>query len=474
MGRTRISRSTEESTSIERQREFIAAWAEQNGHEVIGWAEDIDVSGSLDPFETPSLGEWLKDERLHEWDIIVSWKLDRITRRAIPMGKLFGWLMENQKTLVCTSDSIDLSTPMGRLIAYVIATIAEGELEAIRERSKVSHKKLKELGRYAGGRVLYGQRPVAHEDAGWKLDIDEHAAEILNLIIDKLFAGQSVDSIAFDLNEMGELSPSDYQRQWYGNKVRGTKWSSTAIRRLLRSKSLLGYATEDGATMRDSKGAAILRAPALVTREKYDRIQSELEARSRVPQRTLRASPLLGIVLCLDCGQRMYYYCSTRNPDRKYYYCQRDHGRVSIRAERAADDVESLFLEKYGDMKIREKVFIQAENHEVELEDARKAVEEISSFLSTASSATVRSRLMEQLGALDSRITELEALPSRDARWEFVDGKQTYGEAWKAANTDERRALLLKWGITVSFRRRGNAVESVLNEPEDALNRLTA
>jgi len=133
LGRVRLSRLTEESTSAARQREIIEQWAKANDHEIVGWAEDVDVSGSVDPFDTPQLGGWLR--RPDEWDILCAWKLDRVGRRAIPLNKLFGWTLENRKVLVCVSDNIDLSTWVGRLVANVIAGVAEGELEAIRERT---------------------------------------------------------------------------------------------------------------------------------------------------------------------------------------------------------------------------------------------------------------------------------------------------------------------------------------------------
>ena len=149
LGRIRLSRVTEESTSVERQRELIQQWADSNDHAIVGWAEDLDVSGGVDPFDTPGLGPWLTDqEKIHQWDILCSWKLDRISRRAIPMHKVFGWLQENEKTLVCVSDNIDLSNWVGRMVASVIAGVAEGELEAIRERTRGSQKK---LGRQVGG-----------------------------------------------------------------------------------------------------------------------------------------------------------------------------------------------------------------------------------------------------------------------------------------------------------------------------------
>src|SRR6202012_4830091 len=157
----------------ERQREIITSWAAANDHQIVGWAEDLDVSGSVDPFDTPALGAWL-NERSHEFDVVCAWKLDRMGRDAIRLNKLFGWCLDNGKTVVSATEGIDLSTPVGRLIANVIAFLAEGELEAIRERTKASQKKLREQGRWGGGKPLYGYRAAEREDgAGWEMVPDE-------------------------------------------------------------------------------------------------------------------------------------------------------------------------------------------------------------------------------------------------------------------------------------------------------------
>ncbi len=155
LGRLRLSRSTDESTSISRQRQIIEQWAEGHGHTLAGWAEDIDVSGSIDPFETRQLGQWLNN-RAPDFDVICAWKLDRLGRNAIQLNKLFGWCLDHDKTVVSCSESIDLSTPVGRLIANVIAFLAEGELESIRERTRASRTNLRELGRWPGGKPPYG------------------------------------------------------------------------------------------------------------------------------------------------------------------------------------------------------------------------------------------------------------------------------------------------------------------------------
>jgi hypothetical protein len=55
-----------------------------------------------------------------------------LSRRVISLNKLFGFVQEHGKTLASVSESLDLSTWIGRLVANVIAGVAEGELEAIR------------------------------------------------------------------------------------------------------------------------------------------------------------------------------------------------------------------------------------------------------------------------------------------------------------------------------------------------------
>ncbi|AEJ93574.1 serine integrase [Mycobacterium phage Airmid] len=490
LGRIRLSRVMEESTSVERQREIIETWARQNDHEIIGWAEDLDVSGSVDPFETPALGPWLTDHRKHEWDILVAWKLDRLSRRAIPMNKLFGWVMENDKTLVCVSENLDLSTWIGRMIANVIAGVAEGELEAIRERTKGSQKKLRELGRWGGGKPYYGYRAQEREDAaGWELVPDEHASKVLLSIIEKVLEGQSTESIARELNERGELSPSDYLRHRAGKPTRGGKWSNAHIRQQLRSKTLLGYSTHNGETIRDERGIAVRKGPALVSQDVFDRLQAALDSRSfKVTNRSAKASPLLGVLVCRVCERPMHlrqHHNKKRGKTYRYYQCvggvEKTHPANLTNADQMEQLVEESFLAELGDRKIQERVYIPAESHRAELDEAVRAVEEITPLLGTVTSDTMRKRLLDQLSALDARISELEKLPESEARWEYREGDETYAEAWNRGDAEARRQLLLKSGITAAAEMKGRearvnpgVLHFDLRIPEDILERMSA
>lgn len=491
LGRIRLSRASEESTSVERQREIIEQWAAANDHTVIGWAEDLDISGSVDPFDTPALGPWLTQHRLGEYDIVCAWRLDRLSRRAIPMNKLFGFIIDNEKTLVCVSENLDLSTWIGRMIANVIAGVAEGELEAIKERTRASQQKLRELGRWGGGIVFYGFNPAEHPTAGWVWERDDHSAGVLQEAISRVLDGESTESIAGLLNHRGELAPSDYTRQRNGNPVQGKKWSNNGLRTLLRSQSLLGHMTHKGVTVRDDEGNPIRKGPALIERDVFDRLQSALEAKAfSVTNRSVNASPLLGVAVCGFCERSMHlrqHHNKQRGKTYRYYQCLggwssghgvREHEPNIMTAGDLEELVRDTFLDEVGTENVRERVFVQAESHQIELNEAVRAVEEITPLLGTITSGTMRKRLTEQLTALDKRIAALEKLPIQESRFEYRETDATYHDAWFAAGTEGKRQLLLKSGITAAVKVRGKtrqtpgSLEFELRMPGDVRDRL--
>lgn len=450
LGRIRLSKLTDESTSAARQRDIIAGWADSNGHEVIGWAEDLDVSGSIDPFHAPALKGWW--DRHDEWDILCAWKLDRIGRQAIPLNKVFGWMLDHGKTLVCVSDNIDLSTWVGRLVANVIAGVAEGELEAIRERNLASRRALLESGRWPGGRVPWGYKPIQQTNGGYRLEQIPEKAAWLQGIVREICDGAAVKAVA-------ERESIPY----------------STMRKLLKSKSLLGHAISNGNTVRDREGSPVLLGEPILTQPEWDRLQAALQSRRVEPVRR-NVGPMTGVIECGVCGQTMYHRKYERDYGRhnyRYYYCPVH--RDMLDAEMIEESLETTFLDAVGSKPVLERVFQPAENHQIALEEAVRAVDELSTLLGTITSTTMRSRLTEQMRALDFRIAHLEKLPTQPAGWIYKETGQTYADKWGKSDIEQRRALLTTSGIRFRIHRiAGNAINAELHEPHDAADRLNA
>ncbi|CAN5579883.1 recombinase family protein [soil metagenome] len=444
LGRLRLSVATDESTSIARQREAITAWAESNGSTVVGWAEDSDVSGSVDPFDAPQLGDWLNN-RADEFDVIAAWKLDRLSRNSIKLNKLFGWCLDHGKSVVSTSEAIDLGTPVGRLIANVIGFLAEGELEAIRERTISSRRKLRETARWAGGRPPYGYRPVDGPHGGKVLEIDPEAHSVVRRIVDALLDEVPLARIADELNRDGIKPPADHYRVSVGKEPIGSTWKPAPMRKMLQAPTLVGHAHLGGVAVRDDQGQPVRMAEPLVTEDERELIRAELARTEKGTYQRLKTAPLVGVLYCWFCEAAMS--SSVSKGKYRYYRCHKN-GCTTIHAETAEEEFERFLLGSLGDEQVTERVWVPGDSHEVELRAAIAAFDELSAAAGTMTSRTAKDRLQRQIAALDARIAELEKLPSREGRYEHRATGETYRQAWeKDTDPDARRALLKRIGV---------------------------
>jgi DNA invertase Pin-like site-specific DNA recombinase len=226
LGVVRLSREREESTSVARQRQYIETWCDQNGHVLVGVAEDIEVSGGTAPWDRPQLGGWLPETiggtaRTAEWDVLCAWRLDRISRRVLHLSALIDWCKRHGKSLASTSEGFDINSPMGGIFVNILAALAEGELEAIRERARSSFTHLMKEGRWRGGFVPYGYRAVKGATGeGWRLEIDRETSTIFREVAEKVIAGSSANAMV----------------RWLNRR----RWTSSASVRVSRRPALSG------------------------------------------------------------------------------------------------------------------------------------------------------------------------------------------------------------------------------------------
>ena len=219
LGATRLSRKTDESTSIERQREQITLTSRIRGDTLVYITEDTDISGSISPFERDGLGPWLTEpDKLSQWHCLIVPKLDRLTRSLRDFDELVEWLDKNGKTLVSVSEALDLSTSTGRFSANMLAMFAQFERERIAERRRERAADDRARGWWSGGGFNYGMRPVKTNDH-WELEVDPETYARLEDIAHSLIAGRSATSIARHLDAIGIPTPRGRGR-WRQNTIR--------------------------------------------------------------------------------------------------------------------------------------------------------------------------------------------------------------------------------------------------------------
>jgi DNA invertase Pin-like site-specific DNA recombinase len=88
--------------------------------------------------------------RLRPADVLVIWKLDRLGRSLSHLVSLTNELREQQVGLISLNDPIDTTTPQGRLVFNIFASLAEFERELIRERTQAGLKAARTRGRTGG------------------------------------------------------------------------------------------------------------------------------------------------------------------------------------------------------------------------------------------------------------------------------------------------------------------------------------
>jgi DNA invertase Pin-like site-specific DNA recombinase len=189
-GYVRLSKDREDTTSPQRQREAIKRLCADRGWELMELFEDIDVSA----YNGKARASFVRMmSRLGEFDALVFWKLDRLTRSSVESGQVADACKAAGVNLVATDMDIDTTTAGGKFIYTVLAAAGEMESARIAERAKSMHAYKKERQEWVG-RVPFGWRLV-----GKHLERNEKEQKVLEQAARRIIAGESMNKVGTDL-----------------------------------------------------------------------------------------------------------------------------------------------------------------------------------------------------------------------------------------------------------------------------------
>ena len=330
--------------SLDAQREACEAYIKSQAHE--GWRpvrdryDDGGFSGGS--MERPALQKLLIDVQARRIDVIVVYKVDRLTRSLADFAKLVETFDAHGVSFVSVTQSFNTTTSMGRLTLNVLLSFAQFEREVTGERIRDKIAASKKKGMWMGGVVPLGYRV---EDRALHI-IEDHAAIVRSLYRRYLEAGsvvrlkQQLDAESFRL---------PIRIDGGGRSTGGGPFSRGHIYKILSNPIYVGRIAHKGQTYDGHH-------PPIVTLGLWDEVQQSLgdHLGAARTERTRQSSDALLIgKLYDDGGNRMSPTWARQGSKRWRYYVsqaalQGDKSKAGSILRVPAADVETLVTEALG------------------------------------------------------------------------------------------------------------------------------
>ena len=141
--------STDKQT-VENQLRELRQIAERRGWQVVEEYHDAGISGAKGREDRPGLDKMLQDAQRHRFDVVMAWAIDRVGRSLIDLLGTIQTLEACNVDLYLDQQSIDTTTPAGRLMFQVTGAFAEFERSMIRQRVNAGLKRAVDAGKQLG------------------------------------------------------------------------------------------------------------------------------------------------------------------------------------------------------------------------------------------------------------------------------------------------------------------------------------
>jgi DNA invertase Pin-like site-specific DNA recombinase len=307
-------KSTEEGleqafNTLDAQREACAAYVLSQQHE--GWTllpdfyDDGGYSGGN--IERPGLKQLLGDVRAGRVDVVVVYKIDRLTRSLTDFAKIVDVLDEAKASFVSVTQAFNTTNSMGRLTLNVLLSFAQFEREVIAERIRDKVAASKARGMWMGGSVPLGYRV---EDR--KLIVVPEEAATVREIMERYLRIGSVRELLIELQREGIVTA---RRTHKGERISGgTPFTRGGLNWLLKNRTYIGEVVHKGNIFPGQQDA-------IVSRELFDAVQARLAERTNPRSPTCSRRPvslLTGMIF--DQRGRPMSPVHTHNHGRRYRY----------------------------------------------------------------------------------------------------------------------------------------------------------
>lgn len=329
--------------SLDAQREACASFIQSQRHE--GWSripgsyDDGGLSGGT--MNRPALQRLLDDIEKGLVDVVVVYKVDRLTRSLSDFARIVEIFDKKGVSFVSVTQQFNTTSSMGRLTLNVLLSFAQFEREVTGERIRDKFAASRRKGIFMGGNI-----PLGYDLDSRKLIINPADAQFVRWIFGRYLELGNASLLKAELDQEGIRTKTRISRT--GRAMGGTPYSRGMLYYILKNRAYIGEAVHKGKSYPGEH-------QAIVDQGTFDKVQALISTNrtDHVTKSRTRDPSLLAGLVYDQYGRRLSPSHTNKDGLRYRYYVSgpaKGHGQ-DLRAVRvAAGDLEQLVIDRLTSM----------------------------------------------------------------------------------------------------------------------------
>ena len=311
-----------EGFSLPEQEKRLRAMGEYKGYEIYKVYKDAGISAKTGNHR-PAFEELKEDIRNKKCNTIVVLKLDRLTRSVYDMENIMKFLDENNAYLDCANEEINTTNSSGKMVARLLTTVSQNEIERTSERTKVGL-----AGAISSGHIP-AQAPLGYKHENKLLVPDPLTKDIVIRIFNLYFEGKTYSNIATIFNEEKVLNKTD--------------WKDTKILRIITNEVYKGDYVHGKRTNHPTYYENVVEP--IISKELWENCQVQKKRNQRNYMRT-QTYIFLQKLRCPKCGRILAGGASHKiKSDKWYFYYRCENCKNNIKETEIEKTIKTLLAD---------------------------------------------------------------------------------------------------------------------------------
>ena len=296
-----------EGFSLPEQKERLETFCRFKCYEIVDYYQDAGISAKTGNYR-PEFERLKEDIKSKKINTIISLKLDRITRSIYDWENLITFLDENEAYLDCANDEVNTTTANGKMVARLLMSVSQNEIERTSERTKIG----------LAGAIKQGHiphiAPLGYKHENKTLVIDYSTKDVVVRIFELYSEGYSYQKISNLFNEEKVLGKDN--------------WRDSTIQTILENEIYKGDFIHGKRTKNPTYYENVVEP--IISKEMWEDCQVQKKKNSRSYQRTLTYLYLQKLK-CPKCGRILGGKATTKKNGKPYFYYYCNDCKISFK-----------------------------------------------------------------------------------------------------------------------------------------------